>query len=203
MRAVLWVLGLARAPATRLLLRWREPPVPRARPPEVPGELLERRDWTQAGVMWVSWRARGLHWHLTPAIPPKDRLYLLRAESNPGRHRKPANVPRRRGFSNIGQARAVNLLRRGKKACFHPQIGTSERCRSPRSLSSLSSPASRGPSSRRAAENSRLLLTGQLSKLSARPAAPPRRLARGFTTNIQTHTSMRDAPAPPERPNQT
>ena len=52
-------LFYARAPATDSCFRWREPPVPRARPSEVPGGLLERRDWNQAGVMWVSWRARG------------------------------------------------------------------------------------------------------------------------------------------------
>ena len=31
--------------------------MPRARPPEVPGGLPERRDWNQAGAMWVSWCA--------------------------------------------------------------------------------------------------------------------------------------------------
>ena len=32
----------------------------------------------------------GLFWVSTPAIPAKDRLYVLRAESNPGRPQRTA-----------------------------------------------------------------------------------------------------------------
>ena len=68
--------------------RWREPPkLAHGRQGTLEGSW-RGVTWTQAGVMLVSWPARRLHWHLTPAIPPKDRLYLVRAESNPGRPRK-------------------------------------------------------------------------------------------------------------------
>ena len=194
--------GLVRGALPDSCFRWKEPPVPRARPSEVPGGLLERRDWTQAGVMWVSWRARGLHWHLTPAIPPKDRLYLLRAESNPGRRRKTANVPRRRGVH-------LRLCASGSLASdaqFGPLLAQDRHIRiaaSPRVTVIFQRPGfprSFEPQRRRKKPNAP---NRQLSKLSARPAAPPGRPARGFRTNIPTHTSMRAPPAPPEPPNQT
>ena len=71
------------------------------------------------------------------------------------------------------------------------------------SLFSFSAPASPGSRGRSAAVKSSLPPNRQLSKLSARPAAPPGRPARSFRTNIPTHTSMRAPPHGPEPPNQT
>ena len=139
---------------------------------------------------------------LTPAIPLKDRLYLLRAERNPGRPRRTANVPRRRGVH-------LRLCASGSLASDAQLCpASSPRLALPiavgRSVTVIfQHPGFPGSRGRRAAENSSLPPNRQPSKLSARPAAPPGRPARGFRTNTPTHTSTRAPPHGPEPPNQT
>ena len=69
----------ARTPATRLLLRWKEPPVPRARPSEVPRGLLGRGEWNHVGLELT--RRAGLYPGLyqTPAFAGKDRSWPPRS----------------------------------------------------------------------------------------------------------------------------
>ena len=187
--------------ATILLLSLERTACARTRPSEVPGEPLERRDWNQRASCGLV-GARVAAQALTPAIPLKDRLYLLRAERNPGRPRRTANVPRRRGVH-------LRLCASGSLASDAQLCpASSPRLALPiavgRSVTVIfQHPGFPGSRGRRAAENSSLLHNRQPSKLSARPAAPPGRPARSFRTNIPTHTSMRAPPAPPEPPNQT
>ena len=196
-----WVWELARAPATRLLLSLVGPPAPHARPPEVPGGLLERRDWTQAGVMWVSWRARGCTG--IDSCDPSKRPPV----SAPGR-KEPRQTPK---DGERAEAARVHLrLCASGSLASDAQLcpASSPRLALPiavgRSVTVIfQHPGFPGSRGRRAAENSSLPPNRQLSKLSARPAAPPGRPARGFRTNTTTHTSMRAPPARPEPPNQT
>ena len=198
MRAVPWVLA-SRPPYS--CFRWKEPPVlahGRQRSLESSWRGVTGLRRASCGLVGARVAAQAL----TPAIPLKDRLYLLRAERNPGRPRRTANVPRRRGVH-------LRLCASGSLASDAQLCpASSPRLALPiavgRSVTVIfQHPGFPGSRGRRAAENSSLLHNRQLSKLSARPAAPPWRRPGGFRTNTTTHTSMRAPPARPEPPNQT
>ena len=109
--------------------RCKEPPVPRARRSEVPGGALERRDWNQAGVVWVwSRRARETARGQPDSCNPSKRPPV----PAPGR-KQPRQTPkaergvRGRAVFTIDQLESGKLGRRPQiGACFQ-EIGTSDR----------------------------------------------------------------------------
>ena len=128
--------------------------------------------------------------------------------SAPGR-KQPRQTPKDGERAEAARGSHLRLCASGSLASdaqFGPLLAQDRHIRiaaSPRVTGIFQHPGFPGSRDRRAAENSSLPPNRQLSKLRARPAAPPCRPARGFRTNIQTRSNTVDRPAPPERPNQT